>query len=425
MYLWLTQRAEPSPHDDGGRRRYMRTGLMAENFVNNGWDVQFWTSDFDHFGGRVRGYGTQVVPVRDGYTMHYLENQGYSKTRSLRRIRSDAKVARDFARVARQATRLPDAIIASMPSIDMALESVRFGLERGVPVIVDIRDLHPDLFIDMAPPLLRPAIRLATTPMRARLREVCRGASAIWGNTDGFVDWGCVAAGRARHRHDRTFPIAYEPVVLTDAEKNEANRKWDEKGLFKAEDFNIVFFGALSKSFDFRPVFEAARILQSQGTRHRFYFFGRGAYEAQVSEHCASSANSEYMGWAVAKELQTAMARSQMGLAPYLPISNYIKNLPNKPTEYMSGGLGVATSLGEGCLADILQQSGAGFSYSSGADLASRLNALAQDRPALASMRAAASHIFATQFDLKALSEGMMQAVEALVTDQRPLGERS
>src|SRR5690606_30710208 len=124
----------PGPLDGGGRR-LMRTGLMADFFVESGWDVLWWTSDFDHYGNRIRGYGTQLVPVRPGYSMQYLENQGYSGTRSLKRIRSDAKVAQDFARVAREATRLPDVIIASMPSIDLAWESVRFGVENDIPVI--------------------------------------------------------------------------------------------------------------------------------------------------------------------------------------------------------------------------------------------------------------------------------------------------
>lgn len=419
MYVWLTQRAEPSPHDHAGRRRAMRTGLMADYFANNGWAVKWWTSDFDHFGGRVRGYGTREVSVRDGYAMHYLANQGYAKTRSLKRIRSDANVARDFAKAARAETRMPDVIIASMPSIDLALESVRFGAETGIPVIVDIRDLHPDLFVDMAPAYLRPAVRVATSGMRVRVSRALRGASAIWGNTDGFVEWGCAVAQRTRHTHDSTFPIAYEPVELTDIERTDANSKWDDMTIFRPEEFNIVFFGALSKSFDFAPVFDAAKRLAAAGSRHRFYFFGRGVLEPRVSRHCSETSNSRYLGWAVAQDLQTAMSRSHVGLAPYLSIPNYIRNLPNKPTEYLSGGLGVATALQQGSLVDILQASGAGFSYTSGRDLADKLVRLADDQLALSNMRASAVNTFATRFDRETLSRDMMGAIEALVSGYR------
>ena len=419
MHVWLTRCAEPSPHDDSGRRRSMRTGLMAEAFVDRGWEVQWWTSDFDHFGGEIRGHGTQVVPVRPGYSVQYLASQGYSNTRSLRRIRSDAKVARDFARVAREAKRLPDVIIASMPSIDLAYESVQFGAEKNIPVVVDVRDLHPDLFVDMAPSFLRPAVRLATWGMRSRVNRALGGADAIWGNTDGFVAWGCKGAQRTRRANDRTFPIAYEPVELTEAERLEANRGWDEQGYFRPEDINIVFFGSLSQSFDFKQVFDAAKQLETAGTRHRFYFFGRGAYESQVADHCAGSANSHYLGWAVAKDLQTAMARSHIGLAPYLPISNYVENLPNKPTEYMSGGLGVATALDRGRLVDILRETGAGFSYASSDDLARKLSHLADQPDALSAMRDSARCAFAEKFDRQSQSQGMMAALEELVEHHR------
>ncbi len=397
----------------------MRTGLMAAAFAEAGWEVEWWTSDFDHYGSSVRGHGTSRLTVRKGYRVQYLENQGYSSSKSLKRLRSDAKVARDFARVARERSKRPDVIIASMPSVDLALESVRFGAEHAIPVIIDVRDLHPDVFVDMAPPLFRPAADLAASGMRRRVNRALAGASAIWGNTDGFVEWGCRGAGRIRSEHDRTFPIAYEPVALTQAELSEAHGKWDAKGLFLSEDINVVFFGTLSKSFDFKPIFEAARQLEASSSRHRFYFFGHGALEQQISEHCAACPNSHYLGWAPAKELQTAMERSHIGLAPYLPIRNYIENLPNKSTEYMSGGLAVATSLDRGCLVDILQETKAGFSYASGDELAQKLTHLSDTPQALEDMRAASRGAFAAKFDRQAQARGMMGAIKALIEDYR------
>ncbi|MDQ0567348.1 glycosyltransferase involved in cell wall biosynthesis [Qipengyuania citrea] len=393
----------------------MRTGLMAEYFLSEGWDVQWWTSDFDHYEARVRGFGTQAVDVRPRYKIQYLESRGYSNTRSIKRLWSDAEIALKFAREARAARDLPDVIIASMPSIDLAFESVRFGRELGVPVVIDIRDLHPDIFVDTAAFLLKPIVRVATLPMRLKLAAALRGASAIWGNTDAFIDWGCRVARRDRGPDDATFPIAYEPIVLNERDEVRANAIWDTKNVFCPTQFNIVFFGALSQSFDFEPVFDAAKRLDALNTNHRFYFFGRGIQEPAVERHCNGSSNSCFLGWAHAKELQTAMARSHIGLAPYHSIPNYISNLPNKPAEYLSGGLGIATSLQTGSLCEVLNANGAGFSYSSGAELADKLANLDNDRVALAKMQLAARSTFAARFDRQIISRGMVNAVQQLI----------
>lgn len=414
MYIWLTQRAEPSPHDSIAGKRLMRTGLMADSFVDSGIEVDWWTSDFDHFGNRVRGYGTATIPVRNGYNIRYLESSGYEHSRSLKRLRSDADIAKSFTREANVMSRLPDVIIASMPSVDMALQSALFGKAHDIPVIIDIRDLHPDLFIEMAPPIVKPFARAVFLPMRRNLEKACRLSDAIWGNTDGFVEWGCKAAGRARQPSDKSFPIGIQPITLTQEQQQKIDAKWDKKDLFRRDEFNIVFFGRFSKSFDFRTIFDAAQTLEGKGTKHRFYFFGHGPQEVAVSKYCEDHANSHYLGWTGPEDLQAAMSRSQIGLAPYLPIANYTQNLPNKPTEYLSGGLGVATSLQKSVLTDLLHEGGSGFNYEDADDLVLKLCHLEKDPNAMQNMKDAALMTFNKKFETRALSKAMIDAVQQI-----------
>ena len=54
MRIWLVQRAESTPHDDGGDRRLMRIGILANILRSNGHEVIWWTSSFDHIGKRKR-----------------------------------------------------------------------------------------------------------------------------------------------------------------------------------------------------------------------------------------------------------------------------------------------------------------------------------------------------------------------------------
>ncbi|QXT39393.1 glycosyltransferase [Gymnodinialimonas ceratoperidinii] len=416
MQVWLTQRAEPTPHDMGERRRPMRTGLMAEYLSTHGAEVLWWTGDYDHYGRRQRGHDNAEIAVSDTYRIRYLAATGYGKTKSLARLRYDRAVAAGFVELApRQGP--PDVILASMPSVDLALASVRYGMAHGIPVIVDIRDLHPDIFVESAPASLGPLVRLATAPMKARVAEICRDATAIWGNSDAFVEWGCSLGGRRRGRHDMTLPIAYKPLTVSDAEKAAIQDAWRREGLFQPDRLHVVFFGTLSKAFDFAPVLEAARRLQAKGSAHHFHFFGAGQQQKFLSEGCASLPNCTMHGPVGAARLQAAMELSDIGLAPYIFTDNFAANMPNKTTEYLGGGLHVGLAFKRGALADFLRRTGSGFCYETAAELTEALTRLQDDPHTLTTAKAASRAAFVQHLGYDTLSTRMhAQLVETVKT---------
>lgn len=389
----------------------MHTGLLADYFASQGHQVTWWTGDVEHFGRTPRNFGSVLKPVAPGYDIHYLAARGYRKSMSLARLQYDRAVARRFTQMAPALPR-PDVILAAMPSVDLARASVQFGRKHKIPVIVHIRDLHPDIFFDLLPRMFRPALYLATRPMAYRVRELCRGASAIWGNGQHFVAWGCKAAGRTPTHRDRTFPIVYRPPNVPAAELRATLAGWQARGLFQQDKLNLVFLGSLSKSFNFTPVFEAAQLLAKENSPYRFYFFGRGVQEVRIAEHCAACPNSHSMGWAGPTALQAAMSCAHLGLAPYIPSLNYIGNMPNKPAEYLSMGLGIGLGLKSGELADLLTGTGAGFCYETGEELAGHLRGLAADRAKLTRMRDAARDLFARNFHFETQAHKMLTALQ-------------
>lgn len=423
MKIWLTQRAEPTPHDSGEQRRPMRTGLMADYLSSKGDDVLWWTGDYDHYGQYQRGHDGAEKAVSCSYRIRYLAAQGYEKTISLARLRYDREIALSFTKNAAKSP-YPDAILASMPSVDLALASVRFGQEHGIPVVVDIRDLHPDVFRETAPKFLSPFIYAATRPMAAKVSRLCQGATAIWGNSDRFVEWGCRMAGRSRAPQDLALPIAYKPLNVEPDRTRQIVKEWRKAGLFLEKDINIVFFGSLSKSFDFTPVFEAAQKLEAAGSKCRFYFFGAGAQDAHVTTRCEALSNCHYFGPVGAARLQAAMSLSDIGLAPYILSANYTQNMPNKPTEYLGGGLSVALGIKEGILAEFLQRTASGFLYATGPELADTLSQLEGNPGGLAQMRAAARTAFDKYLSYETLSEQMRNGLQSVISNYKTPDQR-
>jgi glycosyltransferase involved in cell wall biosynthesis len=380
--------------------------MMAEYLSSQGEDVLWWTGDYDHYGQRQRRHGNMEIPASDTFRIRYLSAKGYKKTKSIARMRYDRQVAAGF--VALSGTyELPDVIIASMPSVDLALASVRWGKTYGVPVIVDIRDLHPDIFVEAAPAPLRPLMRVATWPMKTKVAEICREATAIWGNSDAFVEWGCRLGGRARGEHDFTLPIAYKPLPVDRTDISKVQGDWHATGLFLPDDLHIVFFGTLSKAFDFAPVFAAAQALSQSGTRHRFHIFGTGQQQAYVSAHCAGLLNCNFHGPVGATKLQAAMELSDIGIAPYIFSENFRSNMPNKTTEYLGGGLFVALAFKTGVLADFLRVTGSGFCYETAEELVAALSELDKDPEKMSKARHAARAAFEQNLDYETLSRKM------------------
>ena len=72
----------------------------------------------------------------------------------------------------------PDLIYVCMPTLELAVESVRYGREQGIPVIVDIRDQWPEIFLERVPSQLEAPARLADLgPRDSELGEKRKNAT--------------------------------------------------------------------------------------------------------------------------------------------------------------------------------------------------------------------------------------------------------
>ena len=212
MKIWLVQRAEPTPHDEGGTQGLMRVGNLGRMMAARGHSVVWWTSTFDHNRGCQRFDRDTRLPAGKGFDIQYIHAPAYARKRSLARLFADHQLARRFAARVQEASDRPDLILASLPDPRLALNAVRFGRESHTPVIVDIRDLWPDLIYEHVPQVLRAAGRVALAPMARATRLALAGADAITGVTEASVAWGLERGRRQRTSHDRAFPLAYVPA---------------------------------------------------------------------------------------------------------------------------------------------------------------------------------------------------------------------
>src|SRR5262249_36225717 len=151
----------------------------------------------------------------------------------------------------------PDVILASLPTVELALSAVKYGQQRGVPVILDMRDMWPDIFVDHAPSVIRPGVRMLLSTFFADARPACAGATAITGITDDFLSWGLRRGGRSKSEWDRVFPLAYLTEPPRTEQLREADAFWDELKIGDEDCVTACFIGTMNHQYQLDGVLRA------------------------------------------------------------------------------------------------------------------------------------------------------------------------
>ena len=412
MNIWLIQIGEPLPIDNKGRDRLYRTGLLAKYLTEAEHSVLWWTSDFYHQQKRIRFGKDESIKLENGMELRLLHTIPYYKNISFRRIINHFHLAKIFWREANRISS-PDIILSSYPSIELCKEAVKYGIKKRVPVVVDIRDLWPDIFTDIVTDKrVKKIIRFLCIPYFHSAKFVFKNAYAITGTTEEYISWGLKYADRIQTELDRAFPFAYPELSPTEHEIKLAEQRWKQKGLDKNR-FIICFFGTLGWQFDYIPILDAANRLKN--TNVLFVICGSGDYLKKVKQKARLYKNIIFPGWVSEIEIWLLMRYAKIGLAPYTINKNFLFNLTNKPVEYLSAGLPVLSSI-NGVLGSLLRTNKCGMVYgTSGKKLAEFVTELKTNVTLYENMSRNAQKLFTEKFSTSTVYPKMIKYLEEII----------
>jgi len=415
--FWLLQTGEPLPVD--GEIRPFRTGMLAHILKDRGHEVHWWASTFDHMKKTQRSQKSALVNIRPGMDLHLIKGPGYKKNISVQRIFHHRAVAREFTSLAERQSK-PDLIISAMPTIELSHAAVNFGKRYGIPVILDFRDMWPDIFLEALPESIRFLGRLAILPLLAEFRTTARSAFALYSITPEFLSWARTTAGRPENPCDRYFWHSYRDQDMREDKLSNARNFWKQKGLDAERDFILCHFGVMSKKLDMAPVLAAARDFQDAGLPFKFVICGTGDLLEPYRKQAIDCKNVILPGWVGASEIKTLMNMSIAGLAPYHSRRDFLISVPSKAVEYLAGGLPIVSSLG-GSLENLLRQHGCGLTYRNGdsEDLKKNLLDLVRVPGKRDLMASQARKLFETQFCADKVMVGMAESLERAVGHYR------
>jgi len=416
MNIWLVKTGEPLP-SDGKSVRLFRTGIFAKHLAANGHDVTWWSGTFDHQNKVQRNSETTFDASLESVRILQLKSDGYQKNISLKRIIDHKQVAKEFVHVA-QKEPIPDIILCAFPTIELCKAVITYSRNHDIPVLIDIRDLWPDTFVERLMPVsLQSVGKIIVSPLAASVHKIMKQATGITSISRPMLDWGLKYAKREIRNTDHVFPFGYTPKKLTPEQHNLAREFFKPLNTdSKAVDLRICLFATLNNSFNVKTLIDAAKILSEGDKNIQFVICGRGEKLEEFKVHSAGLENFFFFGWVNFPTIQYLMQQSDIGVAPYINTSDFAISIPNKAVEYLSGGLPILTSI-EGHLTEILLENQCGWQYENDKplSLSEIISNIANDKQKLALMQTNAKNLFESKFSAAKVYGNFMQHLSNVV----------
>ena len=360
LKIWLITVGEPLPIDGDAVRLY-RTGMLASLLGKRGHKVTWWTSSFDHIQKNNRHANNNPVAWNDNINIHLIKALGYKKNMSLMRFIDHWYLKYNFEKMIQSEDR-PDLILSSFPTIELSAAAVRYGNRYNIPVIIDVRDLWPDILVDVLPWWLKMFGRVILQGLFRETRFVFTNCYGILGVSSKYMEWGLNYGNRSAQGCDQVFPLAYPDSA---SRKNKQLSSDAVNALDKlqidASKIIFLFVGTFGRTYDLSVVIEAIKkIEQNDLDNLLFVFCGDGEQSIEWKNMANAIPEIIFTGWVDSNLLNYFLSVSKVGIGAYK--EGAPQGIPNKIIEYMSAGLPIISSL-KGESKDLLDANQVGLTY--------------------------------------------------------------
>lgn len=337
MNIWLVQIGEPIPLSRDVRRQ--RLSLLCESLCQRGHRVTRWGSAFDHITKKMLFEADTDVPFATNCTMKLIKGLGYRKNISLRRWLDHRAIENKFVETAKKLDQ-PDVILVATPPHSLAYKVVNFARKRNIPVIVDIRDQWPDVFVERLPKALQKFGKYIFAYEFWKLEKALSGADSVTAMMDELLSWGLRSAHREKTSRDKVFYIGTDRAEKIDlqtirSEIQSIIGKLSGKIVF-------TFVGTFNKFYNPTIIVDVARLLEKEGRRDiAFVLAGAGDCYEEVKNKADGLKNLTMTGWLKHPEIMALLGISDVGICP---LNEDRPCFPNKAFIYLSAYLPVITS---------------------------------------------------------------------------------
>ena len=347
------------------------------------------------------------IKVKDNYELCLIYAPSYKKNISVKRIINHKYMGLRFRKIAKKMEK-PDLIYTSFPTIDFAEEAVKYGKKNNVPVIVDVRDLWPDIFNHNLSKLKRIIAFPYIWLMQMKTKKLMKNAYAINGISNPVVEWGLKKANREKTDKDRDFFMGYE-----------RNDNITPKQIQNVDDkkFNLCFFGTLGLQFQFEKLINIAKLLDKEKDVE-IYICGLGEKYDYLKENTEELSNVKLLGWVNKEELQYVLQSSKIGFAIYNPTFDFQMSTSNKFAEYLSNGLPVILTSG-GFMGELIDKNNCGINSNNEEEIVKYVLMLKNNQDKYKEISNNAKKLYEEQFVAKNVYSNLVDYLEKIYKEEK------
>lgn len=405
MKIWIVSDGEPLPCDNE-KVRLRRMGNLANILNRRGHEVLWFSSNFDHYNKKFRSLKDEVKKIDKKYNILLLSTKGYKKNVSIQRLIHFKLIAKKFNEYSANMEK-PDIIISTLAPIEVSKAVKKYSEKNDVPIIIDIRDLWPDIYYEVTPKITHIFIKMLVSKTKKDLFKILNEETFITGVTNKFLEYGLDIGKRKKSVNDRVFHTAYPSNHLVGS-KNKFESLWHKYNL-KKDDFIVTFVGNFGKQFELETVFKTIDTLKDRNIK--FVLCGTGYKLDHYQKFTKDNDNVILPGWINKDEIGSLLTNSDIGIAPYINSKNFRLNCPNKFGEYLAAKLPVLVSV-EGIMSELLKENNCGFMYKNSKDLTSKIIDYYLNKDLLKEHKVNSYNLYKSQFDVETVYNEFADFIE-------------
>lgn len=409
MYIWIIQTGEPM-FMDGSHVRSMRAMNLATKAIEIGHKITIITANFDHFTKKKRFQGDYFLEISENLEIHFVDSPGYARNIGLKRFYDHFILGHRMKKIAHTLSK-PDVAFIGYPPIETSWFMSKFCSKNKIPFILDVKDAWPTNIVEVFPGKIQFLAKLILLPYFKMFSFASKKANKISSISDSFLKWTQVTTNRPENNKDFVSYLTSTEVQVTEKQNQEANIWFTNKVELKTGLPTIYFVGSLSRSFNFDPIIESAKLKD-----FNLIIAGDGEQYSYLKNKTLNLDNVHMVGWVNTAQSKVIAENSDMALAPIKPLPDFEMSIPNKFFDYMRQGKPIISSLrGESKL--LIERKQIGFYYSTSADFSEIVKTKIQDKLLVKAMSQNCLNSFKSEFEYNLVYGKLVDELEDLVAD--------
>lgn len=314
-----------------GEGGYKRSLYLFNMMKDLGYQITLLTGDFNHYAKKVRDVKKFREEYPDFKDIEILHMPAYTKNVSFGRWKSGEVWAKNVYSWLNDHYKNYDLVYANMPDIPTILKIKDLCHDKGLKLIIDVRDLWPEVFRVL---LKKEWIyKIITYPIKKRADRCYASADEIMAVSNEYLQRGLSVNKKAKNRTavyiGATFDRFYSGI-----------EKFASSIAKKDGEVWVTYAGTLGSTYDLYTLLDAAAVVQGKGQEHIvFKILGQGPEEKSLKNYAAEKdlKNVDFVGFVDYEKMAAYLSKSDMTINSVKRRAS--QSIINKVADYFAAGV--------------------------------------------------------------------------------------